>query len=147
VWLYRLRLGGLLGQRYCLLTHSGPETGQETDTVIEVLRHDLETAAVMVPAAWGERAAWFRNVRARPEARIMVGRVAWAVRAEALPVEEAAQEWYVFATDHPRAFARLTRLVTGTPGEATVPGCRRVAEAMGVVALVLPTSQKIGVDQ
>jgi deazaflavin-dependent oxidoreductase (nitroreductase family) len=136
VWLYRLGLGGLLGRRFVRLTHSGPEAGQRQDTVIEVLRHDMDTGAVMIPAAWGERAEWVRNVRARPEATVMVGRDQWAVRAEALPVEEAAQEWYVFATDYPTAFARLTRLVLGAAGEATVPGCRKVAEQMAVVALV-----------
>jgi deazaflavin-dependent oxidoreductase (nitroreductase family) len=135
VWLYRLRLGGLLGRRFVLLTHSGPD-GRKADTVIEVLRHDIDSGAVIIPAAWGERAEWFRNVRARPDARVMVGRDTWAVRAEVLPMEEAAQEWYVFATDYPTAFARLTRLVIGTPGEATVPGCRRVAVEIPVVALL-----------
>jgi deazaflavin-dependent oxidoreductase (nitroreductase family) len=135
-WLYRLRLGGLLGRRFVLLTHHRPDGG-EADTLIEVLRQDVDTGAVMVPAAWGDGAEWVRNVRARPEAKVMMGRERRVVRAEVLPVEEAAQEWYVFATDYPARFERLTRLVLGAAGEATAPGCRRVAQQMGVVALTV----------
>jgi deazaflavin-dependent oxidoreductase (nitroreductase family) len=135
VWLFRLRLGGLLGGRYLLLTHTGDD-GAPRETVLEVLRQDADTGTVTVPAAWGERVEWFRNLRARPRAEVTLGTAQWAVRAEALPVEDAAQEWYVFATDYPTAFARLTRLATGAQWAATMPACRKLAEQMPVVALI-----------
>jgi len=136
VWLYRLRLGWLLGRRFLLLTHTGRQTGKAHDTVIEVMRQDVDTGAVMVAAAWGDRADWFRNLQAHPEAKITIGAKTWAARAEVLPVEGGAQELYVYATDHPTAFHEIMRLVTGERVEGTMPECQRLAERIPVVAFV-----------
>ena len=134
VALYRLRLGWMLGRRFLLLTHTGRQTGKPHDTVIEVMRRDADTGAVMVAAAWGDRADWFRNLQAHPAAKITMGPKTWAVRAEVLPVEDGAQELYVYATDHPAAFHEIIRLVTGERVEGTMPECRRLAERIPIVA-------------
>jgi hypothetical protein len=39
IWLYRLRLGWLLGNRFLLLTHVGRKTGLPHQTVVEVVSH------------------------------------------------------------------------------------------------------------
>ncbi len=45
VWLYRLRLGGLLGDRFLMLTHIGRNSGQPHQSVLEVVGHDEATDA------------------------------------------------------------------------------------------------------
>ena len=40
VYIYRLRLGWLLGHRFLLLTHQGRKTGKIRHTVLEVIRYD-----------------------------------------------------------------------------------------------------------
>ena len=46
--LYRLGLGGLLGQRFLCLTHAGRVSGRLRTTVIEVLSRDKEQGVYYV---------------------------------------------------------------------------------------------------
>jgi hypothetical protein len=55
VWLYRARLGGLLGHRFLLLTRSGRRTGRPRQTVLEVVRRDPSSGAWLVPSGFGAR--------------------------------------------------------------------------------------------
>ena len=43
IWLYRLHLGWLFGNRFLLLTHIGRKSGLPRQTVIEVVKHDKES--------------------------------------------------------------------------------------------------------
>jgi hypothetical protein len=40
IWLYRLRLGWLLGNRFLMLTHIVRKSGQPPQSVLEVVGHD-----------------------------------------------------------------------------------------------------------
>jgi hypothetical protein len=51
IWLYRLRLGWLLGDRFLLLPHIGRKSGQVRQTVLEVVRHDHSTNYV-ITSGW-----------------------------------------------------------------------------------------------
>lgn len=62
VWLYRLRLGRLLGRRFVMVTHTGRKSGRQHQTVLEVVRYDPATGVVVVASGWGEKADWFRNI-------------------------------------------------------------------------------------
>ena len=52
IWLYRLRLGWLLGGRFLLLNHTGRKTGLPRRTVLEIVHHDADNATLFVAAAW-----------------------------------------------------------------------------------------------
>lgn len=54
VWLYRARLGFLLGQRFLLITHVGRSSGRRYQTVVEVVGRELPTATT---AATGTKSA------------------------------------------------------------------------------------------
>jgi hypothetical protein len=43
IWLYRWRLGWLLGDRFLLLTHTGRKSGLPRQVVLEVVHHDEAT--------------------------------------------------------------------------------------------------------
>ena len=55
IWLYRLRLGWLLGQRFLLLTHTGRQSGWPRYTVVEVVDRDTVTGSYFIASGWGEQ--------------------------------------------------------------------------------------------
>ncbi|MFL7870015.1 MAG: nitroreductase family deazaflavin-dependent oxidoreductase, partial [Anaerolineales bacterium] len=59
IWLYRLRLGWLLGDRFLMLTHTGRKSGLPRHVVIEVVQHDKETDTYYVVSGWGEKSDWY----------------------------------------------------------------------------------------
>src|SRR6266511_3711376 len=67
IWLYRLRLGWLLGERGLMLTHIGRKSGQLRRTVLEVGGYDPTSDTYTIVAGWGERSDWVRNIQQRPD--------------------------------------------------------------------------------
>jgi deazaflavin-dependent oxidoreductase (nitroreductase family) len=63
-YLHRLRLGGLLGHQFLLLTHRSRKSGFSRRTPLEVLHYDPRSRESMVLSAWGKKADWFRNIEA-----------------------------------------------------------------------------------
>lgn len=111
VWLYRLKLGWLLGERFLLLKHVGRKSGRHYETVVEVVRHDEETDTYVVASGWGETADWFKNVMATPEVEIAVGRRHIPAKAERLPAQDAVDELRDYERRHPIAARELTRVL------------------------------------
>ena len=85
VWLYRARLGGMLGDRFLMLTYIGRKSGQPRQVVLEVVRHDKDTDTYYVAVGFGERTDWYRNVLKTPEVVVQSGWRQLAARAERLP--------------------------------------------------------------
>src|SRR5690625_402165 len=73
IWLYRARLGGLLGGRLLMLEHLGRKTGARRRVVLEVLEVREHPAGYVVASGFGERAQWFRNITANPRLRVYAG--------------------------------------------------------------------------
>jgi len=65
-YLYRFRLGGILGHRFLLLTHRGRKSGLTRRTPLEVLHYDPHFRESVVLSAWGKKADWYRNIEASP---------------------------------------------------------------------------------
>jgi deazaflavin-dependent oxidoreductase (nitroreductase family) len=104
--LYRFGLGGLLGHEFLLLMHAGRRSGRVRETVLKVLRYDARTGESIVASAWGERADWYRNIRALPAVAVRTGRDWYVPEQRALSPEEAFavfEDW----TRRQRRFARL----------------------------------------
>ena len=74
IYLYRARLGWLLGNRVLLLHHIGHVSGKERHAVLEVVEHDPADDSFVVASGWGSTAAWYRNVIHSPDVTIQVGR-------------------------------------------------------------------------
>ena len=115
IWLYRARLGALLGGRMLLLEHRGRTTGLRRATVLEVIDH--EPGRYVVVSGFGERAQWYRNVMANTAVRVSSGtrrRVPAAARR--LDEAEAAEVLRRYRARHPRAWARLVPVLQSTLG-------------------------------
>ena len=133
IWLYRIGLGGLLGRRFLLLTHTGRKTGLPRYAVVEVIRYDPTTNTYYVASGFGERSDWFRNIQKTPQVTIQVGRRKMAAVAERLSSEDAERELLDYARRHPRALRSLARLL-GYRIENPEEDVRVLTQAVPIVA-------------
>jgi deazaflavin-dependent oxidoreductase (nitroreductase family) len=134
IWLYRFRLGWLLDSRFLLLTHTGRKSGQQYQTVVEVIRHDKAADTYYVVSGFGRNADWYRNVKHNPNVVVTVGARTTPARAEFLSPAESAQEVRSYAERHPIAFTTLTRFLLGYTPDLASDNVEQLAEAMPVVA-------------
>ena len=72
-WLFRARLGRLLGKRFVYIVHRGRKTGLLRSTVLETIRHRRGSGEVVVVSGWGEKAHWYRNVIASGAEEVHIG--------------------------------------------------------------------------
>ncbi len=134
IWLYRARLGWLLGERFLLLTHTGRRTGLPHQTVLEVICHDRATGVFVVASGWGERADWFRNIQKTPEAVITLNNRRVEVLAAQLSMREAERELLDYARRHPVAFRYLAGLIMGRRMSSMKESARSISQSIPLVA-------------
>lgn len=140
IWLYRLRLGWLLGSRFLLLTHVGRKSGQARQTVLEVVRHDEKTGAYVVASGWGETSNWFLNIQKTPQVKITAGRRRFEARAVRLSPEEAEQELLDYARRYPQAFQMISARFLREVPQDVKEACRLAAKSLPLVVFQ-PLSQ------
>ena len=133
VLLYRARLGFLLGHRFLMLEHVGRRSGAVRRTVLEVVTDTGD--AVYVAAGWGEKADWFRNVRANPRVVVVLGARRFATLAREVDHERASSVLGAYGDHHPKALARLAAFMLDDPGTSTDDRVHRLAETIPVVEL------------
>jgi deazaflavin-dependent oxidoreductase (nitroreductase family) len=134
IWLYRARLGWLLGSRFLMLTHIGRKSGLPRDTVVEVVRYDRAMDAYYIVSGFGEKADWFRNICQTPDVTVHTGRRCLASVAERVSPEEAVSELRDYAGRHPTALRALSR-VLGYPWDGTQASYEELARLLPVVRL------------
>lgn len=135
IWLYRARLGFLLGGRFLLLEHRGRKSGATRFTVLEVVHHD--GAGYVIASGWGEKAQWFRNVMHTPRVAFTVGLERRQTEAVRLPLDEATALLTGYSERNPGAFKGLARFMLG---EKVQPGPQGAAQLAAAVPLLrLPT--------
>jgi deazaflavin-dependent oxidoreductase (nitroreductase family) len=116
VWLYRARLGALLGPRFLMLEHTGRKSGTRRYVVLEVVEH-RSPRTYLVVSGFGDRAQWFRNIRASPKVRVYtLSRRPAPATARIFPPEEAAAALTAYSAHHPRAWASIKPVLQGTLG-------------------------------
>ena len=135
IWLYRLRLGWILGQRFLLLTHTGRKSGLPRETVLEVVDHDETEDVYFIASGWGERSQWFRNIQKTPEVVVRVGTRSFQATAKRLVQEDAANVLARYAERHPSAFRTLSKTMVGEALGGTKEECLRVAQSVPLIAL------------
>lgn len=135
IWLYRLNLGWLLGQRFLLLTHTGRVSGSTYKSVIEVVDHDVESGTYTIASGWGEKADWYRNILKTPDVTIKVGRQQSKARAVPLSVSEGQEKLIAYAQKHPAAFRELSYLMLGERLDADPKEILKMAQKIPLIAL------------
>lgn len=112
---YRLtggRIGGWLtpSTPALLLTTTGRRSGRSRVTPLIFLKDGANWVVVGSLGGAANAPAWWHNLRARPEARVQVGRRSWPVRAEEAQGDERARLWVRLVAIFPRYadYARAT---------------------------------------
>lgn len=133
IWLYRLGLGGVLGTRFLLLSHTGRKTGRVRQTVLEVVRYDREMNIFIVAAGFGTGSDWYRNIRANPRVTVQCGRRRWEMVADFLSAEQAGEELLDYARRHPRALRELAHFM-GYRLDGSTEGIKAMGQDLAMVA-------------
>lgn len=128
IWLYRLRMGRLLGRRFVLIHHVGRISGQARQAVVEVVSLDGTDGAITVASGFGHRSDWYLNVVASPRINVQLGSRCFVVIAHRLSPDEAGATMAHYAQRHPFAGRELCRFmgmrVDGTPADFAAAGRR-----------------------
>jgi len=90
VYLYRWRLGVLLGHRVMMLTHIGRRSGLRRQTVLEVVEYRRQGPEVVVVSGFRD-SDWVRNIEARGGEEVTVGGQHFLASHRVLDEEEAMQ--------------------------------------------------------
>lgn len=91
MYLYRWRLGWILGKRCLLLTHIGRRSGLRRQTVLEVVEYRKQGPEVVVVNGFGPDSDWLRNIEARPGEEVAVGSLHFVAAHRFLDEEEATR--------------------------------------------------------
>ena len=111
IWLYRLRLGPLMGHRALLLTHKGRISGKERYAMLEVIKYEEATNTHYVASGFGEKSDWYQNIIITPDVTIQVGNDKFPAQAARLTMEEATPVFNEYTKVHPNAIRNLAKLV------------------------------------
>lgn len=114
--LYRAGLGWLLGSRILMLEHRGRSSGLRRYVCLEVVERPSPDRIVIV-SGFGERAQWYRNLKAHPRCFVSSGRVRRAsARARLLDAEESAAALDRYRQAHPRDWEVLRGVIEKAVG-------------------------------
>lgn len=141
IWFYRLGLGWLLGGRFLLLNHIGRKSGQQRQTVLEVVNHDKETDTYYVAVGFGPKTDWYRNLLQTPQATIQVKNRKLSVTADPLTPEASGEAMVDYARRHPTAARSLSRLLGYDVQAATEEEYRRVGKELVQFVALRPLSE------
>lgn len=132
IFLYRVGLSGLMGNRMLLLEHTGRVTGKTRQAVVEIVRYDKDSGVYIVSSGFGEKSDWFQNLMKTPEAVIQVGRKRLRVTASRLEPAAAEEEILDYARRHPKAIRSLSGLM-GYQLEESEAGYRQLGRALPMI--------------
>ena len=127
IWLYRVGLGGLLGKRLMLLTHTGRKSGQPRQAVVEVAKFDPATNIYTVASGFGFKSDWYRNICATPDVMIQVGSRQMQAKARPLSSAESGAAMVDYAHRNPSLARSLTKVI-GFQVDGRDETYRRIAE-------------------
>lgn len=133
IWLYRMRLGFLLGKRFLLLEHIGRKSGEVRRTVLEVVVNDPQ--AVYVAAAWGVKSQWLANLKKTPDARYFLGSRVYDTTSRMVDTENAQLVMARYASDHPKALDKLASFMLDKKPDTPAEQAAEVARTIPLVRL------------
>jgi deazaflavin-dependent oxidoreductase (nitroreductase family) len=111
IWLYRMGLGGLLGTRFIMLTHTGRKSGKLRHTVLEVVRYEKAGDKFTVAVGFGPESDWYQNIRKNQHVMVQCGTKHWEMVAKFLSPEQAGEALLDYNQRHPTALRELARFM------------------------------------
>ena len=111
LFLYRLRLGWLLGKRFMQITHVGRHSGKVRRTILAVLRFDEKSKEIFAVSAW-TGSDWYYNIQALPALQVESAFVRYVPKQRILSPEEITRAFIEYRAQHPI----FTRMICRIPG-------------------------------
>lgn len=136
IWLYRARLGFLLGKRFCMIEHRGRKTGRMRRTVLEVVARS--GGPIYVAAAWGKKAEWLKNLEADPHVVVHSAGSRYETKAIVIDHDRANTVLSDYADHHPKTLRSLARFMLEDPGSTVEQSIERIASSVPIVELPRP---------
>jgi deazaflavin-dependent oxidoreductase (nitroreductase family) len=136
VWLYRWRLGWLLGHRFLLLEHEGRRSGRRYETVLEVVKWG-PMGEFVVMSGWGPEADWYRNVTTGGDIRVTVESHTFPAIHRVVSGDEAEQALADY--EHRNRYVRpivngMLGYLVGWRYDGSPEARRRLAEQLPLIA-------------
>lgn len=136
-YLYRWRIGFLLGHRFLLLTHTGRRSGLPRQTVLEVMEYRSESGEAIVMSGFGRDSNWLLNISANSNEEIQLGSRHFHATHRMLNEDEAIRvlggyerrNWLVAPI-----VRRVLSWLTGWPYHGTEEDRRRVVKQLPLIA-------------
>lgn len=107
IFLYRARLGFLLGKRFLMIEHRGRNSGRLYRTVVEVVGRSPDNGEWFVVSGYGTKTDWYRNLRAGALEAIWLGKSRFRARERFPDDEEAARILAQYERAHPKTARML----------------------------------------
>ncbi len=134
IWLFRLHLDFMLGDRFLMLTHTGRKSGLPRRTVIEVVQHDEAIDTYYVVSGWAEKSDWYQNIRKTPQVKVQVRGRKFQSQAEFISQEKAIDILQTYARKHPVAFSELSGIFLGERLKPNGDAPEQIAKKIPMVA-------------
>jgi deazaflavin-dependent oxidoreductase (nitroreductase family) len=132
VFLYRLRLGWLLGKRFMQITHFGRRSGKVRRTILAVLRFDEKTKEIYAVSAW-QGSDWYYNIQSSPALHVETGAVRYVPVQRNLSPEEITTTFIEFRKKHP-IFSRMICRIPGWKWDSSYAEFLELARTLHGVA-------------
>ena len=110
LYLYRLRLGFLFGERFIRLKHWGRVSGELKETVIEVIGQDKPAGKVFSASGFGDKSQWYKNIIANENVFVTLKNTEYRAIARAVDEDRAKEILFRYARSHPKAMKGVARL-------------------------------------
>jgi deazaflavin-dependent oxidoreductase (nitroreductase family) len=133
ILLYRARLGWLFGHRFLMLTHRGRKSGAVRRTVLEVVRYDPEPHESAVLSAYGDRADWYRNIKAHPPLEVRTAGQQYVPEWRTLDPDERLAALRIYERRYRAAFRAVMRYLDHSY-DGSDAGLRALADSVVMVA-------------
>ncbi|MGB2963376.1 MAG: nitroreductase family deazaflavin-dependent oxidoreductase [Anaerolineales bacterium] len=111
IWIYRLGMGWMLGNRALLLSHKGRISGKTRQTVLEIIHHSPGDQTYYVVSGFGTQSHWYQNIHQEPRVKIQVGSNQIEAIATQLDPDETELVFFSYAQKHPQALRGLANLL------------------------------------
>lgn len=107
-WLYRARVGFLMGKRFLMIEHRGRKSGNLYRTVVEVVDRTPEGEWIVV-SGYGAKADWYQNLRRGNLEAVWVGSRRHQASMRFLEPDEATEVMAEYERLHSKAAELIYR--------------------------------------
>ncbi len=111
IYLFRVRLGWILGNRFLLLRHKGRISGIDRFAVLEIIHRQPEESSYFVVSGFGTHSDWYQNILQHSAVEIQVGNIRSPAKARQLESSEGGKVLLIYAGKNPGSLKALSKIM------------------------------------